>query len=283
MSPEEVAGAYLEACLAELGALKPGNVHHFAPGHGMTAGDFAASAKASAAAISEPGRRVGERVHEAARRTRVAVGFNTNLGILLLAGPLAEAAMSGGPGDLAARLRRALEALGVEDAEEVFAAIRLASPGGLGSAARHDVRAPAQVPLGVAMAAAAGRDRIAYQYASGFADIFELGLPRLRRGLEAWNDEPAAACSAYLGFLSSFPDSHVVRKLGPDAAEDLRREAEGLDAALLAAPQPAALRGRLLAVDARLKEEGVNPGASADLTVASLFALRLERALSEEA
>jgi triphosphoribosyl-dephospho-CoA synthetase len=34
---------------------------------------------------------------------------------------------------------------------------------------------------------------------------------------------------------------------------------------------------RLLAYDAELKSRDVNPGTSADLTVASLFALRLEQ------
>ena len=32
---DRVAAAYLEACLAELDAPKPGNVHRFAPGHRM--------------------------------------------------------------------------------------------------------------------------------------------------------------------------------------------------------------------------------------------------------
>ena len=39
--------AYLEACALELRALKPGNVHVHAAGHGMTAADFERSAAAS--------------------------------------------------------------------------------------------------------------------------------------------------------------------------------------------------------------------------------------------
>jgi triphosphoribosyl-dephospho-CoA synthase len=49
--------------------------------------------------------------------------------------------------------------------------------------------------------------------------------------------------------------------------------------ALRAASRPEALTDELLALDSALKAEGLNPGTSADLTVASLFARRLQDAL----
>ena len=55
----------------------------------------------------------------------------------------------------------------------------------------------AQVSLRDAMAEAAGHDRIAGQYASDYADIFELGLPWLRAALQAWRDEPWATARVY--------------------------------------------------------------------------------------
>ena len=51
-----IAAAYVEACLAELDAPKPGNVHRFAAGHGMQAADFVRSAEASAALRCGQGR-----------------------------------------------------------------------------------------------------------------------------------------------------------------------------------------------------------------------------------
>jgi triphosphoribosyl-dephospho-CoA synthase len=45
------------------------------------------------------------------------------------------------------------------------------------------------------------------------------------------------------------------------------------------AESPAALLTDLLAWDAVLKERGINPGTSADLTVATLFAHRLRTIL----
>ena len=41
---DAIADAYRAACLDELRAPKPGNVHDFADGHGMTVGDFETAA-----------------------------------------------------------------------------------------------------------------------------------------------------------------------------------------------------------------------------------------------
>src|SRR6516225_5568568 len=105
----QVRSAYLAACRAELQALKPGNVHVFAAGHGMSIADFEASAVASAGALSDPALPVGERILR-------AVDCNTNLGLLLLAAPLAAAAQGGRGSDLRQRLRLVLGRLGRGDA-----------------------------------------------------------------------------------------------------------------------------------------------------------------------
>ena len=44
----QLAATFKAACLAELEALKPGNVHIFADGHGMNVEQFMASAEAAA-------------------------------------------------------------------------------------------------------------------------------------------------------------------------------------------------------------------------------------------
>jgi triphosphoribosyl-dephospho-CoA synthase len=281
-----IAQAYLDACLAELHALKPGNVHVHAAGHGMTVADFEASARASAPAIAMRGASVGARIHEAIARTNAAVGCNTNLGIVLLCAPLAAAAeicearddardASSALEALRASLRGVLAALTIEDAAQTFAAIRLASPAGLGEAPEHDVRSRPTVTLREAMEAAAARDRIAAQYANGYADVFDVGVATLAR-MTARGVEPHwAATAAYLAFLSRFPDSHVARKYGSARAEAVRASAEPFASAFAAAEEPAVHRDALLALDRSLKNEGVNPGTSADLTVASLFSASL--------
>lgn len=278
LAGDVVAAAYREACVAELAALKPGNVHVFAGGHDMTTADFEKSAAASAPAMGALALSVGARIFEAIRCTREAVGCNTNLGIVLLCAPLAQAALSSAGGSLRERLTAVLQRLDVADAERAFAAIRLAEPAGLGDAPEHDVRAPPTVALGAAMAAAADRDRVAAQYAEGFADIFELGLPRLRSGLARWSSERWATTSLYLAFLAALPDSHIVRKYGLERAQAVRATAQPYARQLDAADDPEQLAAGLLAFDRELKSAGVNPGTSADLTVATLFAHRIERA-----
>jgi triphosphoribosyl-dephospho-CoA synthase len=273
-----VAAAFRAACRAELEALKPGNVHVHAPGHGMTVADFLASAEASAPFIADPGRGVGSRILAAVEATRAACGQNTNLGILLLAAPLAAAAQAGAP--LRESLERVLANLTVEDASLAYRAIRLASPGGLGRSERHDVAAEPGVTLLEAMRAAAGRDRIARQYATGFADVLELGVPRLLAGRKAGWSEGWATTATYLAFLAGFPDTHVGRKHGDAAAEAVRRRAAELRPMLDTAADPEALCPVLLALDGEFKSAGLNPGTSADLTVASHFAASLLEAIS---
>lgn len=277
LTPDVVAQAFLDACLAELDALKPGNVHRFADGHDMTVADFAASAEAAAPLIGREGLGVGERIRLAAEATRRAVEQNTNLGIILLAAPLAAAALDRRDGDLAKRLNLILNELTVEDANEAYRAIRATNPGGLGDAPQHDVAMEPAVTLLEAMRAAEGRDRIAWNYAHDFVDIFGLGQKWLAQGRERWGDGPWAVTRVYLGFLTHLPDTLIERKFGTRSAAQVREEAAPIEAGFIESEVPDAMIAPLMAFDQALKERGLNPGTSADLTVATLFAWRLER------
>lgn len=275
MEAARIGAAFREACLVELAALKPGNVHRYADGHGMTVADFEASAAAAAEVFAQDGLTVGARILRAVERTRSAVGCNTNLGIVLLCAPLAAAAGEAGR-DLRQNLRIVLRGLDRADAQCAFEAIRLAAPAGLSTSDRHDVHEPAHVDLRRAMAAARERDSIARQYVTDFAEVFEDGVAGLRgRMADGW-DEPWAAAAVYLGFLAAVPDSHIARKYGRETAEAVRLRAAPFARALRQATDPESATDALRAFDADLKKEGLNPGTSADLTVASLFARRLE-------
>ena len=275
--PEDlVAAAYIEACLAELEAPKPGNVHRFAPGHRMEVEDFVRSAEASAGPIASRGARVGTRVRAAVDETLKAVGQNTNLGIILLCAPLAAAAETEET-PLRPALARVLNGLDLSDAADVFFAIAAANPSGLGRAPRHDVNAPPTVTLREAMGEAAGRDRIARQYVTAYEDIFSLGLPALAAGRQRHIDARWSTLAVYLTFLAALPDTHIARKFDAATAEVVRREAADWRDAFAAARDPEKIADSLLDWDAALKSRGINPGTSADLTVATLFASSLSR------
>ena len=275
---QRIAAAFKWACLAELEAPKPGNVHVFAAGHRMTADQFVASAEAAAGPLSASGTRVGVRILGAVDATFAAVGVNSNLGIILLCAPLAAAGDADG-GDLRPALAQVMRNLDTEDAALAFRAIARAAPAGLGRSARHDVFEPATVSLLQAMTEAADRDRIARQYATDFADVFEIGLPLFEAAAKRHTDLKWATLATYLGFLSAFPDSHVVRKRGEKTAAEVRQTAAAFQASLQAIKYPVELLPKLLTWDATLKANGINPGTSADLTVAALFAHRVRNIL----
>lgn len=274
--------AYLLSCLDELQAPKPGNVSVYSAGHGMTAGQFLRSAEASAGPLCRPSSRVGARVLEATEASWATAGCNTNLGIVLLCAPLIKAAQhlgTAGTQITAGKLQDAvcgvLAGLDLRDTEQVFEAIRLAAPGGLGQAPQHDVHARAQAPLRQVMAEAAGRDRVARQYACDFADVFGLGLPALQLAEATFGARKWQVVALYLALLAWVPDTHVQRKFGIEAALSVRDEARAVREVLLhkgASPETLAV---LRDFDARLKSGGINPGTTADLTVATLLAHRL--------
>jgi triphosphoribosyl-dephospho-CoA synthase len=274
----QIAAAYEAACQAEIDALKPGNVHRFADGHRMTADHFLDSARLTAPIIADGSVKPGRRILEAVRVTREQVGTNTNLGIILLCVPLACAAEMRAPKPrLQQRVADVLEAIDMEDTAAIFQAILIASPGGLGSAPKHDVREAPSVTILGAMAAAAGRDMIAHQYVSGFRDIFLTGLAALEAARDAGETGMWPTVFAYLSFLSSFDDSHILRRHGVAAARQVRDEAVELLAQLSMPKTEAERIDTLLSVDRTWKAEDLNPGTTADMTVAAYFASELMR------
>jgi triphosphoribosyl-dephospho-CoA synthase len=270
MNNINLAQAFKAACMAELEALKPGNVHIFADGHGMTVQDFIASADAVSEVISQPNLTLGERVLRSVQATHDAVKMNTNLGMILLCAPLIQAKLIAHGTGLQANIHKVISGSNIADAEACFAAIRLANPAGLGVTDLHDVHQPADCVLKQAMQQAASQDSIARQYSNNFADVFD-GLAYYQKALIKWQRPAWAATALYLHFLSSFLDSHIVRKQGQTIAKLVQNEAIEHATEFNKAFNPKNYQSGLMAFDVALKKRGLNPGTSADLTVATLF------------
>lgn len=270
-----LAHAFKSACLAEIEALKPGNVHIFADGHGMVVQDFIRSAEAASVAIAQPGITVGQRIFDALDATWNVVGCNTNLGVILLCAPMIQAATNSTEPDFRKSLQLVLQNLTLNDAKLAFKAISKAAPAGLGEVAQHDVHQPPTVTLLEAMQTAQQHDLIAKQYANGFADIFDIGYIRYMDAMQRWHSPAWAATAVYLAFMSTYPDSHIERKYGEVAARLVQQEAKAYEQTLLAQENPKTCQSGLLKFDADLKARGINPGISADLTVATLLLISL--------
>ena len=178
------------ACILEATAPKPGNVSPGRPFRDMSYSDFVASALAAGPELALAGERsLGETILAAVRATRMRTPANTNLGIILLFAPLIAAARRLGDSATQADLQQSLGAVlresTVEDARAVYAAIREAKPGGLGTASEQDLSNEPSVTLLEAMRLAAGRDEIAAEYAGDFPLTFGVGAPALLAGREA--------------------------------------------------------------------------------------------------
>ena len=270
-----MAGAAQLACVLEASAEKPGNI---TPRHDFADTSYEDMLRSAIALGPELGRAaergVGETVLAGVRATRRVAGANTNLGIALLLAPLARAALLGGP--LRPRTEEVLAALGVDDARAAYAAIVEAGAGGLDEPVEHDVRDAPTVGLREAMAAAAGRDSVAAEYATGFAITFDRGLPALVRALDSGLGPRAAAVELFLELLAAVPDTLVARKRGTGAAERVSAGAASVLAA--GGVRDDAGRAALAAFDAALRREGnaLNPGTTADLVTAVLFVALLE-------
>jgi len=259
------------ACVLEVSAAKPGNItpaHDFAD---TTYADMVRSAVALGPVFARrrvQRRTVGELIGDGVEATSQVAAANTNLGILLLFAPLARASVTQRADEsLRSAVERTLAGLDVDDAVAAFAAIARANPGGLGEASEHDVRAPARVSLREAMAAAADRDSVASEYATGYALVFDTGLPLLKDALHGGLSTLDAIVSLHVGLLASHPDTLIARKAGDAAA-----------AAVSAAARQVREGTRSLEdFDGSLRADGnrLNPGTTADLVAATLLAALL--------
>jgi triphosphoribosyl-dephospho-CoA synthase len=182
---------------------------------------------------------------------------------------------STGAHSLRSRVAVVLGNLSVSDAEWAYQAICLAQPGGMGQSTEHDVAEPVSVTLLEAMRVARDRDRVAYQYVSNYDDIFNIGVPRFREAFLRYGSAEWATVAVYAELLSIIPDSLIERKYGNQFTRMVNNKMARLHDELLGTSRPEQLIDILMEADREFKGAGINPGTTADLTVASIFAERL--------
>jgi triphosphoribosyl-dephospho-CoA synthase len=165
-----------------------------------------------------------------------------------------------------------LGSLTSDDSRRVYSAIRLAGAGSLGTVEMADITGPAPEDLIQAMRLAAERDLVARQYAEDFPQVLDAALPCLADGLKRGWPLFDAIVRVHVGLMSQFPDSLIARKCGPSIA---RQSAERAEVVLAAGhPGDEAYERALADLDFWLRSDGHrrNPGTTADLVTAGLFA-----------
>jgi triphosphoribosyl-dephospho-CoA synthase len=259
------------ACVLEATAPKVGNVHRSADFEELTFHDFLASAVAIAPIIeAAPQAGVGRTALDSIVATRHVVSTNTNLGIVLLLAPLA--AVPRATPLSTTSVHEVLARLTPDDCRLVYAAIRLAVPGGLGKVKEMDVAEEPPADLLLAMHAAADRDLVARQFVDDFHLVLDEALPLLIAGRSSGWTLTESIIHTHLALLARYEDSLIVRKCGGETAKQVSAMAGGVLTA--GGPGEEAYYEALADFDFWLRTDGHrrNPGTTADLVAAALFA-----------
>ncbi len=261
----------LLACQWEVTAPKPGNVHRGADFDNTSFSDFLTSAAAIAPVLQQAaGKPLGETVLSCIQVTQQLVRSNTNLGIVLLLAPLAsvpaQSCLQEGVPDV-------LKNLSADDAQLFYEAIRLASPGGLGTAEQSDIHGAPPADLLAAMQLAAERDDIALQYVTEFQLILAEVVPMLLAGRRDGLNLTETIIRTHLQLLSSRGDSLIGRKCGSEVNRRVREQATFCLQSIEHGSE--AYLGAVSDFDFWLRADGRkrNPGTTADLIAAGLFAV----------
>ncbi len=217
-------------------------------------------------------------------------GGNTLLGTVLLLSPIAVAAgiaWKRHEVDLH-EIRRKLQALIMsttpEDAANVYRAIAVAKPSGLGKTPKLDINDPRSISkilnertsLYKVFKIAEKYDRICSEWVNNYPITFEVAYPSLKEQLDSSVDINTATIRAFLEVLAAYPDTFIARKTDETTAARVSETAkEILD---LGWPQTKAAQRSLQEFDRELRKSSnlLNPGTTADIIAASLSLIVLE-------
>jgi triphosphoribosyl-dephospho-CoA synthase len=212
-------------------------------------------------------------------------GGNTILGTVMLFVPLAVAAgmtaiEKNGGFDfsiLRQNLDLAIRATTAKDAVQLYEAIEIACPSGLGDVSELDVTdltskkklLKRQISLLEVCNLASSYDDICHEWANNYPITFDLAYPYLWKQL---NSKPlnVAVVHTFLYVLSNHPDTFIARKMGNTKAQEISKEAKNIIA--LGGLETPTGKESIYAFDKklRLKENTCNPGTTADLTATAL-------------
>ncbi len=287
------------AILLEASAHKPGNVSIVTNFENTRYEHFLASAVAARPSLEYAAER-GIAVHE--RKIRAADvgvgqiikdcvadidlwqhGGNTLLGTVILLAPIAVAAgMTPSQDDLETNLRKnmktVIQSTTPEDAVNVYEAMKIAKPSGLGKAPKLDINDPEstkriveeKITLFQVFQMAEKYDTICSEWVNNYPITFDLAYPFLTRLIEKRDDLNQAIIHTFLKVLAAFPDTFIARKTSLETAKEVSSEAGEILS--LGGLETNEGRQRLTEFDTKLRRSGnlLNPGTTADIVAAAL-------------
>ena len=288
------------AILLEVSAHKPGNVSVVTNFEKTYYDHFLASAVAASSSF-ETAARQGISISQGkidAADTRVGHliktgiadinswqhGGNTLLGAVILLSPIAVAAgmVSATKVFDAQCLRRNLklvvESTTPRDAVDVYAAIEIANPSGLGKAPSLDINDPDsvnriledRVSLYKVFKIAEKYDTICSEWVNNYPVTFDIAFPSLARRLQNEGDPSKAVVQTFLEVLAEVPDTFIARKTGIEKSREISLKAREI--LELGGIETSAGKKSLSKFDQELRKSSnlLNPGTTADILAAAL-------------
>ncbi len=290
------------AILLEVSANKPGNVNLMIGFEGTRYEHFLASAVATSPSFEWAARKgieasCGE-IHtgdvELGRIIKNCVadinawqrGGNTLLGTVILLSPIAVAAgmtpaAEEHPLDIARlreNLRLVVESTSSEDAVNVYEAIKIANPSGLGTAPKLDVNDPRsmsqirkeEISLYDTFVIASKYDTVCSEWVKNYPITFDVAYPYMMELIEDTGDLNVAIIHTFLKVLAEYPDTFIARKVGLEEARKVSSKAMEV---LRWGGLKTSRGGKLIRqFDLELRKKGnhLNPGTTADIIAATI-------------
>jgi triphosphoribosyl-dephospho-CoA synthase len=213
-------------------------------------------------------------------------GGNTLLGTVILLSPIAVAAgmtlTQEKQGFEIPKLREnvklVVESTTPKDAVDVYEAIKIANPSGLGKAPELDINDPNSVnkilkeniSLYQVFKIASNYDNVCSEWVNNYPITFDIAYPYLMEQIRETKDLNMAIIHTFLKILAEYPDTFITRKVGIGKTREVSSRAKEI--LKLGGLETSRGKERLHKFDLELKKSSnlLNPGTTADIIAAAL-------------
>jgi len=211
-------------------------------------------------------------------------GGNTLLGAVMLLSPIAVAAgmtsKTANPNlqQLRKNLKLIIESTTSKDAVNIYAAIDMANPAGLGKAPSLDINDPHsakkilhdKISLYQVFKIAEKYDTICSEWVNNYPITFDLAYPSLTQQLQNMDDPSTATVQTFMEVLAKVPDTFIARKVGIQKSQEISLKARNV--LNLGGTKTPLGREGIREFDRELRKDSnlLNPGTTADILAAAL-------------
>ncbi len=272
MNSKILKNIYFQTCCDELKVFKPGNHSLFSSIPGMSELKFKYAAKISSEYITNKNFTLGEAIFYSAKRCKIELKSNYNLGIILLCAPILKVCMKNKVKNFKLELKNLLSSISKQDGELILRAIEFVKPAGIKKyKGIGNIFLSNNLSFFEIMSIGSNWDRVSRCYIENYNEIFDFGLPILKLQKNKIGIVKATQL-LYLSFLANSWDSHIQRKISQKRADIVMKKGVQLKKKFKMFKNNDYL---IKEFDLYLKKFHSNPGTCADLTVTTLLMYKI--------